>query len=214
MRRWMILTAAVAMVALTLVPILVIGRLRRTTSVRPRVHPIMDMDNQPKYQAQQASGLFADGRAMRLPVPGTMARGELGENQHLHSGKIDGEWATTFPLAVTGALMQRGQERFNIFCSPCHGLDGSGRGMVALRAEALGEPAWVKPRSFHDQEVSRRPVGYIFNTIGQGMATMPAYGPQIRVTDRWAIVAYVRALQRSRDARLEDVPEELRDSLE
>jgi mono/diheme cytochrome c family protein len=204
--------APIVAVAVALVPPLLVARARVVKSRQPRIHLVPDMDNQPKVRTQQYNPLFADRRAMRRPPAGTVARGDLQEDDHLYRGRVANDWATTFPMPVTEAMMRRGQERFNIYCAPCHGLDGAGRGPVAARAEQIGGP-WVPPLSYHQAQVRDRPHGHIFNTITNGIRTMPAYGPQIPAADRWAIVAYVRALQRSQDARLEDVPEEYREAL-
>jgi mono/diheme cytochrome c family protein len=193
MPRW-IKYGLIVLAALALIPPVFIARARMTDSTQPRLHLIFDMDNQPRYKAQQASPLFADQRVMRPPVPDTVARGELHDDDHLYRGLAGGQFAAAFPMPVTTAMMQRGRERFGIFCAPCHGLDGGGRGMVAVRAEELAEGAWVLPLSVHADEVRGRPVGHIFNTITDGIRTMPAHGAQIPVSDRWAIVAYVRAL--------------------
>jgi mono/diheme cytochrome c family protein len=171
------------------------------------------MDHQFKFKAQQENALFADRRAMRLPVEGTVARGELRENDKFYRGIEGGDWATTFPFEITRDVMARGQQRFEIYCSPCHGLDGAGRGTVAVRALELLEAKWVPPADMHTELVRSRPVGHLFNTITNGIRTMAAYGPQIAPDDRWAIVAYVRALQRSQNATLEDVPADVRPSL-
>ena len=117
------------------------------------------------------------------------------------------------PVAVTAQLMRRGQERYDVFCTPCHGYAGNGDGIVAKRAERLQEGTWTPPSSLHTDLVRSRPDGQLFNTISNGVRTMPAYGSQIPVADRWAIVAYVRALQRSQGARVADVPAELRSQL-
>jgi mono/diheme cytochrome c family protein len=197
---------AILLAALVLVPAMVIARVRAVYSTKPRLHLFMDMAVQPKLKPQQTCGLFPDDRAMRLPVADTVAGHEWPRDERFHTGRQGEDWITDFPLPVTEPLMRRGQQRFNIYCSPCHGLDGSGNGMVAVRAAALQEAAWVKPASFHADQVRQRPVGHIFNTISNGIATMPFYASQIPVADRWAIVAYVRALQRSRSGRLDDVP--------
>jgi mono/diheme cytochrome c family protein len=212
MPRWftpaLLITTAVA-----LVPLALIARARATHSAEPRVHFVWHMDSQPKFKAQSENPLFADGRAMRPPVPGTVARGELEEDDHLYRGRVENEWAEEFPRPVTMAMLRRGRERFGIYCSPCHGLDGEGGGMVAVRAERLQEGSWIPPVSFHTDVIRGRPVGLLFNTITHGARTMPPYGPQIPVEDRWAIVAYLRALQRSHYASIEDVPEDRRDAL-
>lgn len=190
-----------------LLPLALVARSRSIRSPKPRLHVVYDMDQQPKYKPQAASPLFPDGRAMRPPVQGTIARGELALDAHYFAGKIGGEWADTLPIKLTAALMRRGQQRYNIFCSPCHGMAGYGDGMVAKRADEIEAGKWVPPASLHSDVVRGRPVGHLFNTITNGIRNMPAYGAQIPVPDRWAIVAYIRALQRSQHARIEDVPQ-------
>ena len=211
MPRW-IIAAAVIVTALALVPLALIARARMTTSPRPRVHLVPDMDSQPKFKPQSANPLFADGRAMRPPVPGTVPHVPTWAEA---PGAKDatGQWLTALPLPVTEPLLRRGQERFDIYCSPCHGLAGYGDGMVAKRADRLQEPGWTPPSSLHSEVVRERPDGHLYNTISNGIRTMPAYGAQIPPQDRWAIVAYVRALQRSQNARPDDVPPELRAQL-
>ncbi|MCA9754722.1 MAG: cytochrome c [Candidatus Eisenbacteria bacterium] len=212
MPRWAIPTL-VLLLSLALVPALLITRARSTQFRQPRVHLIPDMDHQFKYKAQQENPIFEDHRAMRLPVEGTVARGELREDTFFYLGTIGDDWATTFPFEITRDVMARGKQRHDIYCAPCHGLDGSGMGTVAVRAQELQEPKWVPPASFHTELVLSRPVGHLFNTITNGIRNMPAYGPQIEPADRWAIVAYVRALQKSQNATLEDVPADVRPSL-
>jgi mono/diheme cytochrome c family protein len=116
-------------------------------------------------------------------------------------------------VSVTSELMRRGRERYDVFCSPCHGLAGYGDGPVSKRAESLQEGTWTPPASFHTDLVRGRPAGHLYNSIANGIRNMPAYGAQIPVDDRWAIVAYIRALQRSQYSNVEDVPAELRASL-
>jgi mono/diheme cytochrome c family protein len=212
--RWFYVTL-VLLAVLSLIPLALIARTRATLSSEPRIHLVPDMDNQPAFRAQSANPLFADGRAMRPPVPHTVARGELRDDEHLEQGKSGGEWAAGFPgqLSLSRELMERGRERYDIFCAPCHGLVGEGDGMVARSAERLQEGAWVPPSSLHTDLVRGRPNGHLYNTITHGIRTMPAYGSQIPVEDRWAVVAYVRALQRSRNARIGDVPEDRRAGL-
>ena len=203
----------IVVIFLAMVPPAVIAWARAVNSSQPRIHLIQDMDNQPKFRAQHANALFADGRAMRPPITGTVARGGLNEDDHYYRGISNGQWAATFPpqVAVTMDLLQRGRERFNIYCQPCHGLAGYGDGMVNKRAMVLmnlgvNGTTWVQPKSIHEQQIREQPVGQYFNTITNGVRNMPAYGPQIPVADRWAIVAYVRALQRSQNARPDDAP--------
>ena len=210
--RWLQYLVVVSVV-LSWVPLAVILRARYATSPKPRIHIIQDMDNQPKYKAQSRNRLFADRRAMRLPVAGTVARGELRDDDRLHLGSVGGEWIEEVPVPVTMQLMRRGRERYDVYCSPCHGLGGQGDGMVSKRAEALQEGTWTPPASFHTELVRSRPAGHLYNSIANGIRNMPAYGTQISVEDRWAIVAYIRALQRSQNAPVTDVPPDLRPQL-
>lgn len=203
--RWMIYAILIGAVA-SLIPIAMIARSRAVTSEQPRIQLIRDMAKQPKFKTQAENPLFADDRAMRPSVPGTVARGAAGGDEARDFGRVNGEWVTNFPLPVTASLLHRGQERFNIYCAPCHGLAGYGDGLVARRADELQEGTWTPPTSLHSDAVRNRADGHIFNTITNGLRTMPAYGPQIPRDDRWAIVAYVRALERSQNARPEDVP--------
>ena len=210
MPRWIAYTAIVLAV-LALVPLALIARARAVPSSRPRVHLIFDMAVQPKFKPQAANPLFADERAMRPPVEGTVEYGSEPSDSAVSTGRgPDGEWLMWFPVPVTEELMARGRERFEVFCSPCHGLAGYGDGMVAKRAARLQEGTWTPPSSFHTDLVRGRPVGHIFNTITNGIRNMPAYGPQIGVRDRWAIVAYVRALQLSQHATVDQVPADVR----
>ncbi len=206
---------AAVLIALAALPPALIARARLTKSRSPRIHIIQDMDFQPKYLAQARSRLFADGRAMRPRSSGTVQAGRPEDDSHFYRGTIEEQWATTFPRPVTRAMARRGQERFGIYCAPCHGLVGEGgaTAMVSIRALEREEPGWVPPLSLHAPTVVEQPVGQIFNTITHGIRTMPGHGAQIPEQDRWAIVLYVRALQRSRSSAVEDVPEHYRDGL-
>lgn len=202
-----------------LIPFAFIARARVTTNDKPRIHIIRDMDHQPRFDAQEPNPLFYDGRAMRTPVPGTVARGELLEDDHYYRGQVsqDGKkvWAEEFPAQVTvdEQLLRRGRERYAIHCVPCHGYAGGlgdpwaadalGTGMVDLRVKAriaqgaTGMEGWATPANLHAEQIRSQPVGELYNTIAYGKANMPPYGEQISVHDRWAIVAYLRALQRT-----------------
>lgn len=214
--RWLIWTV-ITLVVVSWVPLVLIARARVVKSPHPRIHIVHDMDHQPKYKAQQRNRLFADRRAMRPPVDGTVARGQLAADVALHRGISDPDdwssWVEAGPLPVTMELLERGRREYDIFCSPCHGLTGHGDGMVSKRAESLQEGTWTPPSSLHTELVRTRPDGHLYNTIANGIRNMPAYGAQIPVEDRWAIVAYMRALQRSQNAAVDDVPSDLRASL-
>lgn len=201
------------LIILAIIPILMIAKARAVKSDVTRIHPILDMDNQPKYKSQSYNPMFADRRAMRPSIPGTVARGDLQLDTHFYEGKINGEWADSLPMPINQELLKRGQERFEIYCAVCHGLDGYGNGMINKRAQELQEGTWVQPTNYHTDQVRQRPDGHIFNTITNGIRNMPSYSQQIPVADRWAIVAYLRALQRSQNASPEDVPEEYRDDM-
>jgi mono/diheme cytochrome c family protein len=210
--------ALLLVTALALIPPALIARFRAMPSEKPRVHYFQDMDNQPKFRAQAATAIFADGRAMRPPVPGTIARGHLEDDDHYHRGVMrtvvgGSEWASAFPSQVTVdlALLRRGQDRFNIYCTPCHGYSGHGDGIIHQRADQLviagiNGSTWVAPKSLHEKAIREQPVGQIYNSITNGVRTMSGYAAQVPVADRWAIVAYVRALQRSQHASPNDLP--------
>ncbi len=210
--RW-IVYSIIVLVTLSWIPLALALRARMVRSAKPPLHVVTDMDNQPSFRTQKRNMMFADRRAMRPQVSGTVAQGQLIANESLAFGK-DGEvWITAFPLVVDQVLLGRGKREFSIYCSPCHGHSGYGDGAVAKRADTLQEGTWTPPSSFHTDLIRSRPVGHIYNTITNGIRNMPAYGPQISVEDRWAVVAYVRALQRSQYAGVEDVPSDLRASL-
>lgn len=199
-------------------PLLWIAGVRQVPSPLPPVHIVPDMDFQPRYNTQAASALFPDGRAMRPAVAGTIARGRLNADEHLHQGTRGGQWATTFPMKVSPAMGERGRERFGIYCATCHGLTGDRDGMTNNRAQRRGDAAWVLPPALYDQRIIEQPVGQIFHTITHGVArqgapSMPPYASQIPVEDRWAIVLYVRALQRSQNGRLDDLPQDVQSQL-
>ena len=165
-----------------------------------------DMHDQPRYKPLAKSDFFGDGRSARHPVEGTVARGQLREDEHLHTGRVNGELAATFPLGVTAELLARGRDRYDIFCSPCHDRVGRGQGMVVQRG-------FRQPTSFHDERLRAALPGYYFDVMTNGFGAMSSYASQVPVRDRWAIAAYIRALQLSQHARLDDVPESERGSL-
>ena len=198
-----------------LLPPVLAARERHSIMERPRIQPIQDMAFQPKARAQSASPAFEDGRAMREPVAGTVAQGELREDDHLYRGRVGGdEWARSFPVEITDELMERGRQRYEIFCGACHGLDGSGEGMIHERAVALEQAGWVPPTDLRSEPVRELTEGELFDVITNGVRTMPAFRSQASAEDRWAIVLYLRALQRSGHAPADALPDELRAKLE
>lgn len=148
----------------------------------------LDMRDQPRYDPLEPSAFFADGASARPRVADTVARGQLRLDDHLYTGRTDNRFAQTFPITVTLQTLERGRERYDIFCGPCHGLAGNGDGIIidyGMRA----------PNSFHDPDVRDQPHGYYFAIITNGTRIMPSYAARIAAEDRWAIVAYIRALQ-------------------
>jgi mono/diheme cytochrome c family protein len=197
------------LVALSLIPVGLVYKSRATRlRDQTRVQVVYDMDNQFYFKAQSRNPFFADDMAMRQPVEGTVARGQAWTDDPRDHGRVQGDtlFVDAFPVTVDRPLIDRGEERFNIYCAPCHGLSGDGNGLVHARAASLAEGTWTPPTDLGSQTVVDRPVGHLYNTIKNGIRNMPAYGSQIPVQDRWAIVAYVRALQLARTATIEDVP--------
>jgi hypothetical protein len=158
-----------------------------------------DMHDQPRYEPLERNTFFEDGRSARPFVEGTVARGQLHLDDHFYTGKVNGELVTTLPFAVTPEVLARGQERYNIFCSPCHDQVGNGRGMIVQRG-------FRQPPSFHIDRLRQAPVGHFFDVMTNGFGTMYSYADRVAPKERWAIIAYIRALQLSQNATLEDVP--------
>ena len=166
-----------------------------------------DMHDAPSYDPLQGTTFFANGAASRPLVANTVARGQLRADEHLYTGKINGQVATEFPMPVTKAVLDRGQERFNVYCSPCHGRTGEGNGMIVQRG-------FRQPPSYHDERLRNAPVGYFFDVMTNGFGAMQDYSAQVTVPDRWAIAAYIRVLQVSRSATVNDVPADRRGDLD
>ena len=166
-----------------------------------------DMHDAPSYDPLQATDFFANGAASRPLVPNTVARGQLRADEHLYTGKINGQVANEFPMPVTRQVLDRGQERFNVYCSPCHGRTGEGNGMVVQRG-------FRQPPSYHEERLRNAPVGYFFDVMTNGFGAMQDYSAQVTVPDRWAIAAYIRVLQLSRSATVNDVPADRRGDLD
>ncbi|MGA8143567.1 MAG: cytochrome c [Candidatus Acidiferrales bacterium] len=166
----------------------------------------LDMHVQPKYLPYEPTNFFGDGRSERQPVKGTVARGHLRLDELLYTGKENGALADKFPFPITRADMERGRERYNIYCTPCHDYTGTGDGMIVQR----GFPA---PPSFHIDRLRTAPAGHFFDVMTNGFGAMYSYASRIEPEDRWRIAAYVRVLQASRHATVEDVPEAERQKL-
>ncbi len=164
------------------------------------------MHVQPKYKPLAPTSFFDDGRSERPVVPGTVARGHLQIDEQLYTGKANGALAETFPFPITREDLARGRERFNIFCSPCHGRLGDGQGMIVQRG-------FPPPPSYHQDRLRQAPVGHFFDVITNGYGRMYSYASRVSPQDRWRIIAYIRALQLSQHATINDVPEEERGRL-
>jgi hypothetical protein len=157
------------------------------------------MADQARYDPLEASSFFADGMSARPRVPGTVARGELTADPFFDSGKRGGQIADGFPMPVTLDLVKRGHERFDIYCAQCHGRVGDGNGMIPSRG-------YRRPPSFHTETLRKAPTGHFFDVMTNGFGAMPPYKIQVPPRDRWAIAAYIRALQLSQNATVADVP--------
>ena len=165
-----------------------------------------DMHDQPKVRPYRESNFFADGLSARPEIPGTVARGELRDDDALYLGKVGNQPIERFPIAIDRATLERGRDRYDIYCAPCHDRVGNGQGQVVRRG-------YRRPPSFHAERLRTAPVGYFYDVITNGFGVMPAYATQVAVRDRWAIVAYLRALQLSQHASIADVPSDVRATL-
>ena len=195
--------------ALFLVLFVVSGCFQGRPSDKEPIHLNPNMDKQQKYRPQAESNYFEDGATMRPIIEGTVARGLLKDDTEFHFGKdAQGNFINGFPkqMILNMKLLKRGQERYGIYCAPCHGQIGNGRGIVVERG-------MLPPPSFHSDSIRVYPNGRVFDVITNGVRNMPPYKYQIPVEDRWAIIAYFNALQRSQNATIEDVPQNKRGSL-
>ena len=233
--RWL-LRIGLLVTVVALVPVACIARFREIPSRVPRIHLIQDMDNQGRYKAQQPSDVYVDGRASRKPVPGTVAwtprrapgtetpeeraqvalkrSMKIGANEAMYRGLNESGYVNEFPMPLNEQMLDRGQRQFGIYCAPCHGLSGYGDGMISRRAIDLQQGSWVPPASLHEDPYNNRELGHYFNTITNGIRNMPAYRSAISVEDRWAIVAYIKALQLSQNASVDMVPAAERRSIQ
>lgn len=179
------------------------GCFRGAKFEEPPIHLNPNMDNQQKYRSLEESYFFEDGSTMRTPIEGTIARGQYDENASRLTGKNeDGSYLVNNPVALSAEVLDRGEERFNIYCIVCHSQVGNGKGIITQ----YDYP--VIPANLHDERIRTQPDGEMYNTIRYGLRSMPAYGYQIEADDVWSIVHYVRALQRSQNATFEDLPKD------
>jgi hypothetical protein len=159
-----------------------------------------DMHDQPKFKPLAMSDFFSDLRSARDPVEGTVARGQLHEDTYFYTGMVGQNPGDYMPFPVTNDVLARGQQRFNIYCSPCHSRVGDGNGVIAQRG-------YRKPPSYHTERLRKAPLGYFFDVMTHGFGAMPDYASQVPPRDRWCIVAYIRALQLSQGATMAEVPQ-------
>jgi len=165
-----------------------------------------DMQVQPRLNPMARDSFFPDDRSARPVIPDTVARGHLRLDEQLYTGKVNGVLADTFPFPITRQDLERGQERYNIYCTPCHGLAGDGQGMIVQRG-------FSPPPSYHIDRLRKAPVGYFFDVMTNGFGKMFSYASRVSPEDRWRIAAYIRALQLSQWAPVDDVPESARQQL-
>jgi len=176
---------------------------RGQLSEKPPISPQQNMMFQDRFNAQEENEFFANNMAMRPPVEGTVARGKLRQNSALYQGRDEnGDFVTEIPFEVTRSFLYRGKERYDIYCTPCHGKIGDGQGIIMT-----GQYGYVPAPSYHRQASYDMPDGQFYSAITEGIRSMPAYNTQIKVEDRWAIVAYIRALQRSQNVPREELDE-------
>lgn len=166
----------------------------------------LDMHLQPKYLPYQPTDFFGDGRSERPPVPGTVARGHLRIDELMFTGEENGVASNRFPFPITRADLERGRERYNIYCTPCHDYTGSGNGMIVQRG-------FPHPPSYHIQRLRDAPVGHFFEVMTNGFGAMYSYAARVTPQDRWRIAAYIRVLQLSQNATIQDVPDSDRQKL-
>jgi hypothetical protein len=197
---WMVLTVAAGLIVLA-------GCGRDLPFDKPPLHIDRGMSEQPKFKPQSENDFFADKSSMRMPVPGTVSNDELRDDPAYYLGKDSlGNYIEKAPVSITMQILKRGQERFNIYCSPCHSRVGDGKGIMVSRG-------YPPPPTYHSDRLIKIQDGYIFDVISNGIRNMPSYRHQIPVADRWDIVLYLRALQLSQNAAINDIPDELRGNI-
>ncbi|HEX2896935.1 MAG TPA: cytochrome c [candidate division Zixibacteria bacterium] len=197
-----------AFILLLIVAVSLAGCYQGQPSKNPPIHINPNMDDQPKFQAQSSSSFFENGQAMRKPIPGTVARGQLREDVVYYTGKdVSGKLVKKSPVPASLENIKRGQDRFNIYCAACHGKVGDGVSMVVKRG-------MFPPANFSQERLVKIEDGHFFDVMSNGLRNMPAYKSQIPVSDRWAIINYIRVLQRSQTATAKDVPAEVKAKLQ
>lgn len=180
---------------------LVLASCRGQISQQEPIHPNLNMDQQNRFEAQERNPFFEDNRSMRMPVEGTVARGNLRADKAYYQGiNPDSSFVEETPVELTRELLNRGQNQYNIYCTPCHGITGEGNGIIME-----GQYGFVPAPSFHMDRIRNLPDGQLYSVIANGIRTMPAYGHQVKTQDRWAIVSYIRALQRSQNVSEEEM---------
>lgn len=180
---------------------MILASCRGQTSEESPVHPIMNMDQQERFEPQERNEFFDDNRAMRQPVEGTVARGNLKADTAFYQGiNEDSSFVNEIPAKLTKSFLYRGKDRYEVFCTPCHGITGDGQGIIMTN-----NYGYVPAPSFHIDRLRNESDGYLYSVIANGIRNMPSYAQQIPVKDRWAIVAYVRALQKSQNATEEEI---------
>ena len=220
MPKWL-LALIISSTAFALIPLAIAAKAKNSKSSEPHIHIFPDMDFQPKFKSDQPNDLFPDGRSNRGEIAGTIARGSLNADDLFYRGIDNNDWTRGFPafypdsspFVVDAKLLKRGQNRFNIYCTPCHGYDGRGAGSVQAKMALTGGSWPARNLVESSQDALRMPNGQIFNTITNGYGQMMGYGAQIQQRDRWAIIGYVRALQRAQNGSLEDVPSDQRGNM-
>ncbi len=188
------------------------GCFRGTPSENTPIHLVLNMDDQEKFKPYAKNTFFKDESSMRMPVEGTIARDDLHDDKpEYYTGKsASGTLVAKNQVPLSSLVMERGQQRYNIYCQPCHGAVGDGKGIVAQRGMTQG---FVPPTSFQTADMMKKPDGHYFDVITHGIRNMQSYQYQVKVEDRWAIIHYIRALQRSQHASMKDVPNSMRDKV-
>lgn len=195
--------------AIAVIAVLAVAGLRGTMTTRRPIEVFSDMDHMPKLRPQTTTKFagFANGQSSRLPVVGTVARGATYQETPLNTGKkADGAFVEANPMNITAELLKRGQDRYSIYCQPCHSAAGDGKGITTKFGMA-------NVANFHDERLIKLTDGEIFQTVSVGKGLMGGYGDKLRVEDRWAVIAYVRALQLSRLGKKEEIPDAIRSTL-